>query len=292
MEELKIPLRNKKKEIVAHALCDKEDYDKFMSQVPQDQSPELKALLEKAPTSQDTSATDFIAKFRSYRDALSQLKRDAYYTQDAVDRNRMRAAAKEGDKVFGVIKDTLDKGLGPYAPQFKWLTQGYSDQIYPLRENPIMNPNVEGQLPDNIIKSLRGPEPGNALVRELIKQDPEALRNVVGQRYAQSPDEVLNPNENMREYLNEMPELQHFIGDHQNNVVQGLKQKTLAKNLSLEEKVKAENALSDAVSKRNKARNIMKGIGYAGFGAGEFGWGAEQLKRLFNPVSNAMGNNE
>ena len=179
-------------------------------------NPYLSTLMEVAPTITDTNAADFLAKYKDFRDRtfkLSQRLRDPRVEE--VEKQKMQDALNQARKMQAQMKEVLDAGLGEYKPEFERVNKGYSEQIYPLRDNPIVQNAQEGKLSDNIIKALRTNEEGMPLVRELVKQDPEILRNVIGQRYFAKPEELHAPNELMREYLGEMPQLQRMLGEHQ-----------------------------------------------------------------------------
>lgn len=183
----------------------------------QGNNPYLNTLMEVAPTITDTNAADFLAKYKDFRDRTFKLsKRLRDPRVEEVEKQKMQEALTQARQMQGKMKEVLDAGLGEYKPEFERLNKGYSEQIYPLRDNPVVQNAQEGKLSDNIIKSLRTNEEGMPLVRELVKQDPEILRNVVGQRYFSKPDEVNNPNELMREYLGEMPELKQLLNEKQN----------------------------------------------------------------------------
>jgi hypothetical protein len=183
----------------------------------QSANPYLNTMMEVAPTAADTNAADFLAKYKDFRDRafkLSQRLRDPRVEE--VEKQKMQEALTEARKMQAQMKEVLDAGLGEYKPEFERINKGYSEQVYPLRNNPLVQNAQEGKLSDNIIKSLRTNEEGMPLVRELVKQDPEILRNVVGQRYFAKPEELHNPTELMREYLGEMPQLQRMLTEKQN----------------------------------------------------------------------------
>lgn len=183
-------------------------------------NPYLQSLTEVAPTITDTNAADFLAKYKDFRDRtfkLSQRLRDPRVEE--VEKQKMETALKKGRQMQAQMKEVLDAGLGEFKPEFERLNKGYSEQVYPLRGNPVVQNAHEGKLSDNIIKSIRTNEEGMPLVREIVKQDPELLRNVIGQRYFGSKaarESVFNPNEMTREYLNEMPQLKKLLQQKEN----------------------------------------------------------------------------
>jgi predicted RNase H-like nuclease (RuvC/YqgF family) len=183
-------------------------------------NPYLHTLMEVAPTITDTNAADFLAKYKDFRDRtfrLSQRLRDPRVEE--VEKQKMQEALTQARQMQIQMKEVLDAGLGEYKPEFERVNKGYSEQVYPLRNNPVVEKAHEGKLSDNIIKSLRTNEEGMPLVREIVKQDPELLRNVVGQRYFSSKagrESIHKPNEMTREYLDEMPDLKQMLSQKQN----------------------------------------------------------------------------
>lgn len=208
-------------------------------------------LMEVAPTAADTNAADFLAKYKDFRDRtfkLSQRLRDPRVEE--VEKQKMQDALGQARKMQGQMKEVLDTGLGEYKPEFERVNKGYSEQIYPLRDNPVVQNAQEGKLSDNIIKSLRTNQEGMPLVREIVKQDPEILRNVVGQRYFSGKsgrEAIHNPNENMRQYLDEMPELKQLLEQKQ-AANEGLQQ--AKSNAEIAEQHHAEISNRDIESKK------------------------------------------
>lgn len=183
----------------------------------------LQTLTEVAPTITDTNAADFLAKYKDFRDRtfkLSQRLRDPRVEE--VEKQKMQEALTQARQMQGQMKEVLDAGLGEYKPEFERVNKGYSEQVYPLRGNKFVESDKGKmkikKLPDNIIKALRTDEEGMPLLREIVKQDPELLRNVVGQRYFSGKsghETVHNPNEMTREYLDEMPELKQLLSQRE-----------------------------------------------------------------------------
>lgn len=179
-------------------------------------NPYLANLMEVAPSAADTNAADFLAKYKDFRDRTFKLSRRWSDPRvEELEKQKMGEALKQARTMQSQMKKVLDEGLGEYKPEFERANKLYSEQVYPLRANPIVEKASEGTNSSNIIHDLRTNQEGMPLVRELVKQDPELLRNAVGQRYFSKPQDVLNPNETMREYLSEMPELQQLLEQKQ-----------------------------------------------------------------------------
>lgn len=173
-----------------------------------DPTGEFAQLIKKAPTTADTTASDFMMKQKDFRDHRYNLLQRAKEEPSAVKRDELFRAYRDSEPIDKIISDTLEDGLGQYKDQYKWINQGYREQVFPLRENAVAQKAMNGEpLSANMASELSGYEPGQELMREIAKRDPEIRRNVVGQQYKTGKDKVLNPNETVREYTNQMPEL-------------------------------------------------------------------------------------
>jgi hypothetical protein len=223
------------------------------------QNPYYKQLISKAPTAKDTNAATFLSKYRDFRDSLGGLKQDLKSDRyGSMEKEKISDAIQNAKEVETQIKQTLHEGLGEFKPEYDWLMKGYSEQVYPLRDNPIVAAAKKGKLSTNIIKDLRTNESGMPLVREMVKQDPELLRNVVGQRYMKDPSEIYNPNELMREYLDEMPGFKNLLKQKESVLQKTANQK----NISLQQKMQIEKELSEIKKSKLKAKQNISNKEY------------------------------
>lgn len=217
-------------------------------------SPYLKELYDRAPTSKDIYASDFLSKYKDFRNGLYQLRQLAKNTPDEGLRHQLFKDIEKAKESENTIKDVLEEGLGEHAPEFKEINKGYSDQIFPLRQNKtvrkIMNQQNPGNLSSDIAKELAGEGHSKNLLRNLIKQDEESVRNVLGQQYAKNPKSLHNPNEIVQDYMNELPEIKDILDSKVNE----LKNMVARKNISLREKIKLEAELEKL--KRKKSKDI------------------------------------
>jgi hypothetical protein len=241
-------------------------------------NPFYKQLIEKAPTSKDTNAGDFMAKYRDFRDTMGGLKSDLRNENIlSAQKEKIREAIKKGKDMETQIKDTLHQGLGEHKPEFDWINKGYSEQVYPLRGNSLVNkvkPEAlggQGKIEDNLIKALRTNESGMGVLRDIVKQDPELLRNVVGQRYMAKPSSIHAPNELTREFLDEMPEFKNLLGKREEILENAVKRK----DISLKNKIEAEAKLREIKNAKSKAKkNLWIGAGVGGSAIGiPYGYG-------------------
>lgn len=237
------------------------DYNKFHEelkedkfQIPEEKMTELEkvntekmkdnkyyqALIKLAPTAADTDAAIYFAKFRSFRDAFYKLKKSSKtHGIDAVDRLAMDDAIEALKPISAVVKDTLEKGLGTeYGERLEKINTHFKEKVVPLRSNKIIKSIRGGKgLPKNISDALRVPTPGNELIKAHIKQNPELLKNIIGQRYAATPKKVHKPNAVMQEYINSHPETKALI-EQRNKSFEAVKESK--KNIETSEKIHAE----------------------------------------------------
>lgn len=213
-------------------------------------NPFYSELISKAPTAKDINAADFLAKYKDFRDTLGGFKSDLKSQRySSTEKLAISKAIDKGKEVQSSIKKALDEGLGEFKTEFDWLNEGYSKQIFPLRKNPVVKAAKEGKLSKNIINQLRTNQSGMPLLRDIIKQDPELLRNLIGQRYKIKPSEIHAPNELIREYLNEMPELQSLLKQKE----KALEKMSKRKDIGLQEKLRTEKELKDI-----KAEKVLR----------------------------------
>ncbi len=102
-------------------------------------NPYLSTLMEVAPTITDTNAADFLAKYKDFRDRtfkLSQRLRDPRVEE--LEKQKMQAALTQARQMQAQMKEVLDTGLGEFKPEFERVNKGYSEQVYPLRNNPVV----------------------------------------------------------------------------------------------------------------------------------------------------------
>ena len=268
-------------------------------------SPALTELFEKAPTSQDINAGDFLSKYKDFRNGLYDMRQIRKTTRDEGLRRQMHTDIKKAEEVESNIKDVLHKGLGEHAPEFQRVNEGYSKHVFPLRRNKIVkslfNKDHPGLLSDtNMIKQFSGQGESQTLLREIAKQDPEIVRNILGQRYKAKPSQFHNPDEGLREYIDEIPQIKGQITAKEEALNElskrkdiNLKQKIEAENklseirkakkqAALKEKMEAENKLFEIKKSKKKARKIVK-VGASILGVSTIGPGSYYtLKKLLN----------
>lgn len=186
--------------------------DKARVEFGDDPEGEFARLIKLAPTSSDTKASDFMMHQKDFRDAIYNTYQSAIH--EGREGSKVRATelfrvARALKPFEDIVNQTLREGLGEHLPRYDQLQQGYREQVYPLRENATANKITSGKpMSSNIAEELNGDQEGQALLRELAKQNPEVLRNIAGQHDLK---DIINPDEVLREYTNEMPELTKLV---------------------------------------------------------------------------------
>ena len=250
---------------------------KFVIKGQPEVSAELQSIIDKAPTPKDVAASDFITKYQDFRDARYDLLQRAKDPKaSASERKSLFKAYEESKPIEESVTKALNEGLGEHKEEFNRLNKGYSTQVYPIRGNPVAKKALKGKLGPNAMDELAGHGAGQEQMRELVKQDPELLRNIVGQRYASKPEAIHELSETTAEYLYEMPELRKIMEEQQEKVSKELKEVTIhkaKKEISLKQKMKYEKEskelkqkLDQIESDRSKIWKKTKKIGKAGIG--------------------------
>jgi hypothetical protein len=237
--------------------------NKYLKIAKPKESSQFQSLIKKAPTAKDSNAADFLSKYKDFRNGLHELRQEAKTTADEGLRRQLFKDIDKASKIESRLKQSLEKGLGEHSPEFKWLNEGYSKQVYPLRNNKIvkklMNKDMPGKLSKDMVNELSGSNEGQEFLREIVKQDPEAIKNILGQQFKKNPGRLHNPDELIREYMQENTELPKLLKNRENYFSNLSKRK----NISLENKIKAQNELKKIKSsfpsnKRLEAEKLLK----------------------------------
>lgn len=168
-------------------------------------------------------ASDYLRAYRNARQLAREARQKAYQPgMKAEERNEWKQRYDALDDKVEEMGDVLEQGIGKEDYQkLHDLNNQWRTKVVPLYRNTTFQKILKSnQMDDNIIKKLRGNEAGNMLMKNIIQNDPAILKNVVGQRYAVRPNEIHNPNETMREYMDKMPELKQMLNQrNQANVI-------------------------------------------------------------------------
>jgi len=160
---------------------------------------------------------NFLAMYRSTRSLANKAMRNSRKTDiDAQDRMHWENQYKGLTATAEKMNDILKKHIGEESynklqeANYRWKTE-----ITPLYKNKLYYMiTKEGKLPSDIIHQLRGTGEGQELLREMVKSNPVALKNVLGQRYSKAPQKLQEFNELSHEYIESHPELKEQILRH------------------------------------------------------------------------------
>ena len=261
----------------------KRDYKKFAEEVavhPVEmpkiskiniKNPVLKNLREIAPSSADNLGEQALIKYKDFRNERfnlrQQLKSGKLSAQEADDISKALTATQ---KIENEAKSALVKAFGE---DFVKLNSGYSD-FYKLRGNTTVRQAVKhGKIKGNLIEKFSGSEEGQDLLRDIIRRNPEMMKNVVGQQYANRPHELHDVGELAQEYIGQMPELQQLLGRHWQAVsrvhpaenamsqAQEIHRNVIsAENKAHESVAKKQNAAVETAAKRKKLQGEIDNL--------------------------------
>jgi hypothetical protein len=239
-------------------------------------SKELQSVFDKAPTASDVTADQFLTKYQDFRDARYDLLKRAKKAETAEERQALFKAYEESKPIEASVSKALQEGLGEHSAEFKRLNEGYSTQVYPLRGNKIIQKAIKGKLGPNALEDIVGSGKGEELLKDIIKQDPELLRNIIGQRYAKKPENLFEIDEHVAEFINEMPELKKIIAQQEQSMntqiarlshQKNMKTISLKKKMALEKETKTlKDQLKIIKRDRIKIAKTAKTIGKVGVG--------------------------
>jgi hypothetical protein len=261
----------KYKQDLNHAIANIKDLEiingKLVIRSKPEVSHELQSIIDKAPTSKDIKADDFLTKYQDFRDARYDLLQRAKDASTSIERKALFQAYEDSKPIEQTVKNALNDGLGKHRGEFERINNGYSTQIYPLRNNKVAKQALKGKLGPNAIEDLAGNGEGQELMREIVKQDPELLRNIIGQRYSANASKIHHLDENTAEYLSEMPELQRIMKENLQAVKSKLEEVNKHKELrkiSLKEKMNAENEAKELNKKLDLIKKDFRALGKLG----------------------------
>lgn len=170
-------------------------------------------------------ANEFVSAYRSLK-GLSQKTRSSAYGKSPQEFDRLIQSADAMDLNVGKMQKIIDNGLGEdNLETLKKLNHRYATEIAPLFKNKFFqHMQKNNKAPSNMIEQLTN-EPyvkstnpnqitGTQILNDIIKSDPELLKNVVGERFAHKPEGLHAWDEAAHEFIQHMPELQEMRTNH------------------------------------------------------------------------------
>lgn len=172
-------------------------------------------------------ADKFVSAYRSLR-GMAQRTRSSAYGKSPQEFDRLIEAADSMDADVGKMAKIIDTGLGEEnLEELHGLNHRYATEVAPLFKNKFFQYlQANNKAPSNMIEQLTN-EPyikssnpnkitGTQILNEIIKGDPELLKNVVGERFAHKPESLHQWDEAAHQFIQHMPELQEMRAKHFN----------------------------------------------------------------------------
>lgn len=170
-------------------------------------------------------AGKFVSAYRSLR-GMAQKTRSSAYGKPPQEFDRLTEAADSMDKDVARMKDIIDKGLGEEnLKELTKLNTRYATEVAPLFKNKFyQHMQANSKAPTNMIEALTN-EPyiketnpnkitGTQILNEIVKSNPELLKNVVGERFADKPKELHKWDEAANQFIQHMPDLKQLREKH------------------------------------------------------------------------------
>jgi len=164
-------------------------------------------IMNKTPNT-NVKAGRYLTQLNDMREARYKLVANLRNDPSPAMQEERRSTYDKTQKLYDAYEKAFQDSIGPEnTKRHQELKGNYSNVIYPLRDNKIMNQAVNGKLSQNVLGDL-STSPGNedavghALVNHLVKNDPDMVANVLGQRYQANRKNLLEPNQNTTDFLN------------------------------------------------------------------------------------------
>lgn len=89
----------------------------------------------------------------------------------------------------------------------------YANKVAPLHENPMYQQMLQhGRYKGNMIEALTGTTSGNKILNNMIQNDPELSRLVLGHSFAKNPEKLMEPNKAIEPFVRANPEISRLMG--------------------------------------------------------------------------------
>jgi len=176
------------------------------------------------------TANEAVGKLQSVKQYAREARQKAYEPgMNREERDEWKARYNELDDKVDELSKTLEDNIpAEDAVLLKEANKGWRNEVVPLQKNTIYQRiRHYGQMPDNIMKSLRGKNKGNVILRNIIQGDPEIVKNVLGQRYRtpagkqEIHEAATSGDARTNSYIDKLPELKPLL-DHREAVNQAV----------------------------------------------------------------------
>lgn len=189
-------------------------------------SPEANRILNELQRLEETHGTsvpadEYLTLVKATKDYARQARQRRYQPDmpaDVRERWEQRHAQleDEAERLENTLAQSVPEELSNRLQQ---ANSNWARYVKPLQRNHTYQTMLHrGRVEGDIMKKLRGRDPGDAIMRNIIQSDPEILKNVIGQRYAANPANLANAGELENEYIQQLPELGNMMENRQRAV--------------------------------------------------------------------------
>lgn len=214
-------------------------------------------LKNKVPEGKDiVPANEFLRNYRTMRQLSQKMKASVYEKGITRDESAFRAKkAKEMNDTANNMEKLLENhNLGGELEELRAANKRWREEVTPLYNNKTYKTflNEGFSSNKNLAETLRGNKPGQIIIKNIIKKNPEMVNRVVAMSHAEKPSSLLEPYEGMEQFIDLMPkEFKQGIEAlkiHKGNIAQ------TKQNLSQLEKQHGKNVKTETLNKQEQAR--------------------------------------
>ena len=173
-------------------------------------------ILAKTHPSSKGKTVDGRKFFRAYRSlrTLEGEQRTKAFGLDPKSHDEWIDRADETKKTY----ENMEKIISEYFPndtmkKLYKLNHEYSTKIAPLHENPMYQQMLKhGRYSGDIVEALSGTTKGNDILNNMIRNNADLSRLILGHKFAGTPEKLLKPNQLIDPYVNANPEISRLLG--------------------------------------------------------------------------------
>ena len=169
---------------------------------------QLAKELDTVGQNENVSAKDFFSAFRSNRQVASKI-RSSSYGKDAQEFDRLQERADRLDDLADKQEKILEETPfgGKVLKELKFANQEWR-QVKELEKNSLYNQiRSKGRVEGKILPKLAGSESGLSKLHEFLKNDPEAMKHLLGSEFAENPEAMLTASPRVKAYIESNPSL-------------------------------------------------------------------------------------
>lgn len=162
-------------------------------------------------------ADKYLTMIRSAKDFARHAREKAFSpNMNAAERQEWEHSYNNLDKMIEEMEDNFENSISKDdSRKLKKLNTAWRTRVKPLQRNSTYQTiRFRGRINGNIMNTLRGTDPGDVIMRQTIKNNPEIAKNVVGQEFSKNPEKLHQAGELEQEYLDNMPQLQQMLAKH------------------------------------------------------------------------------